>query len=204
MFVWCICPILVIIGLADAFTLEPRLAIVKKGSPGSYFGFAVTGHPFARNRRSLENVVLVGAPLNQGGGALWSCPYTNLDHDCYQVAIGKRGRGNHSDSMEEEWFGATVHSQSSGNEKNEAIYAKGITNRRMQVHFQAHSRVLDHIAQSVYRAGQSIGVIQERFFGSKLVSNKKETKRFLQFLPMLRKQVLATFQNTLLEHQHED
>ncbi|TRY70313.1 hypothetical protein TCAL_06649 [Tigriopus californicus] len=109
---WWMGLILLTAGGVDSFTLEPRLAIAKRGSHGSYFGLAVTGHPFTSNRRPIQNVVLVGAPLDQGGGALWSCPYTNLDRDCHQVLIGKRG--NQSDSMEEEWFGATVHSQSSG------------------------------------------------------------------------------------------
>eukprot|EP00095_Tigriopus_kingsejongensis_P007065 snap_masked-scaffold1121_size61474-processed-gene-0.4 protein:Tk07065 transcript:snap_masked-scaffold1121_size61474-processed-gene-0.4-mRNA-1 annotation:"hypothetical protein DAPPUDRAFT_60396" len=96
-------------GMALAFTLEPRLAIVKSGPRGSYFGFSVAGHQIPRGTQT-DRIVLVGAPLDKGGGTLWSCPYTNLMEDCSRVMISKRGQALNSSN--DEWFGATVHAQS--------------------------------------------------------------------------------------------
>lgn len=44
-----------------AFNLEPRIAIVKRGPVGSYFGYSVAQHQIV-DRISLKSVALVGAP----------------------------------------------------------------------------------------------------------------------------------------------
>ena len=43
------------------FNLEPRIAIVKTGPPGSYFGYSVAQHQIV-DRNSLDSIALVGAP----------------------------------------------------------------------------------------------------------------------------------------------
>ena len=43
------------------FNLEPRIAIVKTGRPGSYFGYSVAQHQIV-DRDSLNSIALVGAP----------------------------------------------------------------------------------------------------------------------------------------------
>ena len=43
------------------FNLEPRIAIVKTGPPGSYFGYSVAQHQIVE-RDSLNSIALVGAP----------------------------------------------------------------------------------------------------------------------------------------------
>lgn len=43
------------------FNLEPRIAIVKTGPPGSYFGYSVAQHQIV-DRNSLNSIALVGAP----------------------------------------------------------------------------------------------------------------------------------------------
>ena len=52
--------------LSWAFNLEPRVAIVKKGPPGSYFGYSVAQHQII-DRNSLTSVALVGAPIADSG-----------------------------------------------------------------------------------------------------------------------------------------
>ena len=44
-----------------SFNLEPRIAIVKRGPPGSYFGYSVAQHQVVE-RSSLKSVALIGAP----------------------------------------------------------------------------------------------------------------------------------------------
>lgn len=43
------------------FNLEPRIAIVKTGNPGSYFGYSVAQHQVV-DRNSLNSIALIGAP----------------------------------------------------------------------------------------------------------------------------------------------
>ena len=44
-----------------SFNLEPRIAIVKVGPAGSYFGYSVAQHQIL-DRQRLDSVALVGAP----------------------------------------------------------------------------------------------------------------------------------------------
>jgi len=40
----------VLAAVAGAFNLEPRLAVVKRGRPGSYFGYSVAQHQIVGDR----------------------------------------------------------------------------------------------------------------------------------------------------------
>lgn len=53
--------VMVITPAVISFNLEPRIAIVKRGPPGSYFGYSVAEHQVVE-RSSLRSVALVGAP----------------------------------------------------------------------------------------------------------------------------------------------
>ena len=53
--------VLVFLVPVSSFNLEPRIAIVKTGPPGSYFGYSVAQHQIV-DRNSLDSVGLVGAP----------------------------------------------------------------------------------------------------------------------------------------------
>ena len=44
-----------------SFNLEPKIAVVKRGPAGSYFGYSVAQHQVVE-RSSLRSVALVGAP----------------------------------------------------------------------------------------------------------------------------------------------
>ena len=48
------------------FNLEPRIAIVKTGTPGSYFGYSVAQHQVV-DRNSLNSIALIGAPKDDSG-----------------------------------------------------------------------------------------------------------------------------------------
>ena len=48
------------------FNLEPRIAIVKTGNPGSYFGYSVAQHQVV-DRNSLNSIALIGAPRDESG-----------------------------------------------------------------------------------------------------------------------------------------
>ena len=50
----------------EGFNLEPRIAVVKEGRKGSYFGYSVSQHQVV-NRDGVETVALVGAPLDNSG-----------------------------------------------------------------------------------------------------------------------------------------
>ena len=54
--------LLVITPAVISFNLEPRIAIVKRGPPGSYFGYSVAQHQVVERQSSLRSVALVGAP----------------------------------------------------------------------------------------------------------------------------------------------
>ena len=121
-----------------AFSLEPRLAIVKRGVPGSYFGFSVAEHQIIDHNK-IDSTVLVGAPLDglDGDGQIWRCPFTARADDCVPVDVeqnfwggtGRRGnrregrredregrvRGERNGTAETgEWMGTVVHSQGPG------------------------------------------------------------------------------------------
>ena len=54
--IWCCC--------CHGFNLEPRIAILKEGLPGTYFGFSVAQHQIVTKDR-IESTLLVGAPLDR-------------------------------------------------------------------------------------------------------------------------------------------
>ncbi|XP_063233340.1 integrin alpha-PS1 isoform X2 [Bacillus rossius redtenbacheri] len=114
-----------------AFNLEPRIPLIKKGSPGSYFGYSVAEHQTVDD--ITQNVdsswLLVGAPLDQNlqprtnrSGALWRCPITTLAGDCEQVVTDGKRTIDSSELMppledevkDGQWLGVTVRSQGAG------------------------------------------------------------------------------------------
>ena len=58
--------VLAVLAIVEAFNLEPRMAVVKEGRPGSYFGYSVSQHQVV-GRDSIEAIALVGAPLDNSG-----------------------------------------------------------------------------------------------------------------------------------------
>ena len=102
------------------FNLEPRLAIVKKGTPGSYFGFSVSQHQIVTKDR-IESVLLVGAPLEKNGaaewtpGAIWKCPFTARSDDCSPLRelTAKKKKILQKDDHGQ-WLGSVVYSQGPG------------------------------------------------------------------------------------------
>jgi len=116
-----------------SFNLEPRIAIVKEGVPGTYFGFSVAQHQIISKDR-IESAFLVGAPLdrypistanrwdNKSGkvlskasGVLWKCPFTSRNRDC--VRIKDIPSAKSPQSLHEaggQWLGVVVHSQGPG------------------------------------------------------------------------------------------
>lgn len=53
--------VMIITPAVISFNLEPKIAIVKRGPAGSYFGYSVAQHQMVE-RSSLRSVALVGAP----------------------------------------------------------------------------------------------------------------------------------------------
>eukprot|EP00096_Caligus_rogercresseyi_P010607 TRINITY_DN3934_c0_g1_i1.p1 TRINITY_DN3934_c0_g1~~TRINITY_DN3934_c0_g1_i1.p1 ORF type:complete len:1077 (+),score=263.50 TRINITY_DN3934_c0_g1_i1:151-3381(+) len=105
-------------GPSEAFNLEPRVGIIKKGHPGSYFGFSVASHVIlGYGSNPKESIILVGAPLDiqngQREGSLWKCSFTSSPGDCAEIQsygglYGDRGESNG------QWLGVAVHSQGPG------------------------------------------------------------------------------------------
>ncbi|XP_016838421.1 integrin alpha-PS1 isoform X2 [Nasonia vitripennis] len=116
---------------ALAFNLEPRIPVVKRSMPDSYFGFSVAEHQEVREDEAPKYVswMLVGAPLGQNkqpgtnrSGALWQCPMTSDHHDCVQVITdGRRSyetdlltRPTDQEVKDGQWLGVTVRSAGVG------------------------------------------------------------------------------------------
>jgi integrin alpha 7 len=107
-----------------SFNLEPRIAIVKHGDVGSYFGFSVSQHQIVSHDR-LESLLLVGAPLANSSGAtqpgmVLRCPLTAQSADCLPVETmikSKRSRKKKQMLKESDgqWLGTVVQSQGTGN-----------------------------------------------------------------------------------------
>ena len=53
--------VMIITPAVISFNLEPKIAIVKRGPAGSYFGYSVAQHQIV-DRNSLNSIALVGAP----------------------------------------------------------------------------------------------------------------------------------------------
>lgn len=119
----CLWVLLLLSHSVGTFNLEPRLAIVKKGTPGSYFGFSVSQHQIVTKDR-IESVLLVGAPLEKGAGgggsrwtpgAIWKCPFTARNEDCrvLEELTAKKKKILQKDD-DGQWLGSVVYSQGPG------------------------------------------------------------------------------------------
>ncbi|XP_047487333.1 integrin alpha-PS1-like isoform X2 [Penaeus chinensis] len=125
---WCLCSL----GQVLPFNLEPKIPIVKKGSPKSHFGYTVAQHQTILDTASgvpyKKSWILVGAPKDHNlqpgtnrSGALWRCPLTTRTTDCEQVQTDgfKNIDANLSMPAENEikddqWLGVTLKSQGAG------------------------------------------------------------------------------------------
>ena len=125
--------ILNFVSIVWSFNLEPRIAIVKEGLPGTYFGFSVAQHQIISKDR-IESALLVGAPLdrypistanrwdNKSGkvlskasGVLWKCPFTSRNRDCVRVKdIPSAKSPKRLHEAGGQWLGVVVHSQGPG------------------------------------------------------------------------------------------
>ncbi len=129
---------LLVASLSKGFNLEPRVAIVKEGEPGSFFGFSVAQHQIAYDTNDrIESTLLVGAPLDRhfkrnrdegdGPGALWKCPLTSRPDDCSRILADplmsrsprRRGRQRQHGKSEQDgqWLGSVVQSQGPGKKR---------------------------------------------------------------------------------------
>ncbi|XP_068244696.1 integrin alpha-3-like isoform X2 [Palaemon carinicauda] len=118
--------------LVCSFNLEPRIPIVKKGSPNSHFGYTVAQHQTildtALGTKYKKSWLLVGAPKDQNlqpgtnrSGALWKCPLTTYTSDCEQVktdgfkALNEALAEPAEDEIkDDQWLGVTLKSQGPG------------------------------------------------------------------------------------------
>ncbi|XP_067405337.1 integrin alpha-6 isoform X1 [Emydura macquarii macquarii] len=105
--------------LASAFNLDTDNVILRRGEPGSLFGFSLAMH------RQLEpqekRLLLVGAPrekafptqqANRTGG-LYSCDITSPETPCTRVQFDEKADPT-KESKEDQWMGVTVRSQGPG------------------------------------------------------------------------------------------
>lgn len=109
--------------LVSSFNLEPRLAIVKEGTAGTYFGYSVAQHQIRsgpdRRRGSWDSVLLVGAPRGRNGrgveeGTVWRCPFSMRPDDCTRLRVDSPGDGGGSKAASGQWLGSVVYSQGPG------------------------------------------------------------------------------------------
>ncbi|XP_071512527.1 integrin alpha-PS1-like isoform X2 [Panulirus ornatus] len=127
-FLQCLC----LLSLVFSFNLEPRIPIVKNGTPGSHFGYTVAQHQSiverAPGRVHKTSWILVGAPKDHNlqpgtnrSGALWKCPLTTNITDCQQVYTDGFKTLDETLSQPAEyeikdgqWLGVTLKSQGPG------------------------------------------------------------------------------------------
>ena len=126
--------------VVKAFNLEPRIALVKKGPKGSYFGLAVSPHQILVNDNRIDSTLLVGAPLDTYGvskgdpskatGVLYQCPFTSHSDDCVKVQdIPSARDGRSLAEAAGQWLGVTLSSQGPG--KEITILIKYLLNRKI-------------------------------------------------------------------------
>ena len=138
--------------LVCSFNLEPRIAIVKEGLPGTYFGFSVAQHQIISKDR-IESALLVGAPLdrypistanrwdNKSGkvlskasGVLWKCPFTSRNRDCIRVKdVPSAKTTQQLHEAGGQWLGVVVHSQGPGMIKKGLQYSARSIRHDLQV-----------------------------------------------------------------------
>lgn len=108
-----------------AFNLEPRIPMIKEGSPNSYFGYSVSGHQILDHLTGdiREHLILVGAPQGETGqpgtkltGLVLKCPISARRDDCTTVNVENLiGLGPARDEIKDgQWLGVTVRSQGRG------------------------------------------------------------------------------------------
>uniref|UniRef100_A0A8B9SUJ2 Integrin subunit alpha 6 n=1 Tax=Anas platyrhynchos TaxID=8839 RepID=A0A8B9SUJ2_ANAPL len=105
-------------GLAGAFNLDTERVIVRRGEPGSLFGFSLAMHWQLQPQE--RRLLLVGAPrekafpsqqANRTGG-LYSCDITSSNTRCTRVVFDEESK--FFSSKEDQWMGVTVQSQGPG------------------------------------------------------------------------------------------
>uniref|UniRef100_A0A8C8SN44 Integrin subunit alpha 6 n=1 Tax=Pelusios castaneus TaxID=367368 RepID=A0A8C8SN44_9SAUR len=105
-------------GLACAFNLDTDNVILRRGEPGSLFGFSLAMHHQLQPEKRL---LLVGAPrekafptqrANRTGG-LYSCDITSPETSCIRVQFDEEADPT-TESKEDQWMGVTVQSQGPG------------------------------------------------------------------------------------------
>ncbi|KAK7477071.1 hypothetical protein BaRGS_00031657 [Batillaria attramentaria] len=93
---------IVTVSVSCGFNLDPRFSVIKRGPPGTYFGYSVTEHQITRDDGTVsENLLLVGAPkekviLTNGqptGGAIYK----------YSIPTP-------SEKVDDQWLGVSLHS----------------------------------------------------------------------------------------------
>uniref|UniRef100_A0A8B9SUC5 Integrin subunit alpha 6 n=1 Tax=Anas platyrhynchos TaxID=8839 RepID=A0A8B9SUC5_ANAPL len=108
-------------GLAGAFNLDTERVIVRRGEPGSLFGFSLAMHWQLQPQE--RRLLLVGAPrekafpsqqANRTGG-LYSCDITSSNTRCTRVVFDEESKFfSRNESKEDQWMGVTVQSQGPG------------------------------------------------------------------------------------------
>ncbi|XP_038278337.1 integrin alpha-6 isoform X2 [Dermochelys coriacea] len=105
--------------LASAFNLDTDNVILRKGEPGSLFGFSLAMH--WQLQPQDKRLLLVGAPrekafpsqqANRTGG-LYSCDITSPETLCTRVLFDENADPA-TESKEDQWMGVTVQSQGPG------------------------------------------------------------------------------------------
>uniref|UniRef100_U3J7R2 Integrin subunit alpha 6 n=1 Tax=Anas platyrhynchos platyrhynchos TaxID=8840 RepID=U3J7R2_ANAPP len=106
-------------GLAGAFNLDTERVIVRRGEPGSLFGFSLAMHWQLQPQE--RRLLLVGAPrekafpsqqANRTGG-LYSCDIMSSNTRCTRVVFDEE-TDPANESKEDQWMGVTVQSQGPG------------------------------------------------------------------------------------------
>ncbi|XP_006116533.2 integrin alpha-6 isoform X1 [Pelodiscus sinensis] len=105
--------------LASAFNLDADNVILRRGEPGSLFGFSLAMHwQLAPQDKRL---LLVGAPRDKAfpsqqanrTGGLYSCDITTPETQCTRVLFDETADPA-TESKEDQWMGVTVQSQGPG------------------------------------------------------------------------------------------
>uniref|UniRef100_A0A8C5PYF2 Integrin subunit alpha 3 n=1 Tax=Leptobrachium leishanense TaxID=445787 RepID=A0A8C5PYF2_9ANUR len=116
-------PVLVLLGMLRAglgFNVDTRFPVIKQaGVPGGMFGFSVSLH--RQNEGEQRYLLLSGAPQDVAAqdvianrtGALYACPVTASNTDCFRVPIELESDPD-TNIIENMWLGVTVESQKEG------------------------------------------------------------------------------------------
>ncbi|XP_074602428.1 integrin alpha-PS1-like [Brevipalpus obovatus] len=129
LFPFCIIVVLLLcLSSVYSFNFEPRLAIVKYGPKGSYFGYSVSQH-IIDDLRGEEPLLLVGAPKARSThpyynrtGQLYKCPVTDSYEGCDILNVEDKIFPTNETQpyedlrydLEDQWLGVAVKSQGKG------------------------------------------------------------------------------------------